>query len=75
MIYWKKVLPNGTILLHCQDGFRSGEDITLIPGADRDEMEWGTYSPLSDEEHQREGFEKISAEEAENLLAEYGLIE
>jgi hypothetical protein len=57
MEYWKK----GSELseLHVQNGFEWGNDLTCTEGGD-----WGTYIPLSREEHKARGYEEISREEA-----------
>lgn len=54
--------------LHVQSGFRWGNDITLTEDA-----EWGTYNPLSDEEHKQRGYEQITKAEAEELLDKIGV--
>lgn len=63
MTYWKKGNE-----VHAQNGFKWGNDITLTEDA-----EWGTYTPLSDEEHKRRGYKQITRAEVEELLDEIGV--
>jgi hypothetical protein len=64
MKYYKKVLNTGAIELHIQSGFMWGNDLTCVEDAT-----WGTYSPLSDEEHRARGYVEITRDEAEELAA------
>jgi len=57
-IFWKN---NNTLI--AQKGFEWANDISLVPDA-----EWETCCALSDAEWAAKGYEKISAEEAEELL-------
>jgi hypothetical protein len=63
MNYWKKATEHG-VILHVQKGFEWGNDLLCVPDA-----EWGTYTPLTDEEHIRNGYMRITREEAEELVA------
>ena len=47
----------------CTTGW--GNDIDVSYG---DDAEWGSYSPLSDEEHAAMGYAKISKEQASNMI-------
>ena len=52
-------------IMHVQNGFTWGNDIDVSYG---DDAEWGSYSPLSDEEHAAMGYTKISKEQAGNMI-------
>lgn len=52
--YWKKDDE-----LHIQNGFEWGNDLTCI-----ENCEMGTYIPLTDEEHIKRGYVKISFNKA-----------
>jgi len=49
--------------LHVQHGLEWGNDITYTSP----DAEWGSYCPLSEEEHRRRGYHEVSLEEAESI--------
>jgi len=53
--------------IHVQDGFAVGNDLTCEEGG-----VWGTYCPLSDEEHVRAGYSRIEKAEAEAMASRAG---
>ena len=60
-MYWKKETERG-VILHVQKGFEWGNDLLCVPDG-----EWGTYTPLTDEEHIRHGYVRITREETSEL--------
>ena len=64
-LYWKHENNDGTVELHVQSGFEWGNDLTCRRS--EEEAEWGTYCPMSDEEHTTAGYVKIERDEAEEL--------
>lgn len=69
--YWKKETEAGTWLL-TQKGFEWGNDLLCV-----EDGVWGTYCPMSDDEHIARGYTKITFAEAHGLadLAGYELEE
>ncbi|MFA7662776.1 MAG: hypothetical protein WCX88_02560 [Patescibacteria group bacterium] len=63
--YWKHENDDGTAELHVQDGFEWGNDLTCR--RPEGEAEWGSYCPLSGEEHITHEYVKIDRDEAETL--------
>ena len=63
--YWRKGKE-----LHIQKGFEWGNDLTCV-----EDGEWGTYCPITDEEHLSLGYEEITLEEAQKMaeIAGYDL--
>lgn len=60
MEYW---ISEETGELHVQHGWEWGNDITYTSP----EAEWGTYCPLTGQEHLKRGYRKVSRDEAESL--------
>lgn len=61
MQYWKKETEAGTWLL-VQKGFEWGNDLLCA-----EDGVWGTYCPMSDDEHIARGYTNITRQEAEAL--------
>ena len=55
--------------IHVQWGLSAGNDFTCA-----EDGEWGTYCPLTDEEHYMRGYEEISFEEFQSMMADAGFI-
>ena len=58
--------------LHVQNGFEWGNDLTIC-----EDGVWGTYCPMTDEEHRARGYKEIPAARAAELaeIAGYELEE
>jgi len=55
--------------IHVQWGLVTGNDFTCVENG-----EWGTYSPLTDEEHLALGYEEIEFEEFQQMMESVGFI-
>jgi len=53
--------------IHVQWGLSAGNDFTCV-----EDGEWGTYSPLTDEEHHLRGYEEITYEEFQKMMESAG---
>ena len=60
--FWKKGKE-----IHVQWGLVTGNDFTCV-----EDGEWGTYSPLTDEEHRIRGYEEITFEEFQQMMERVG---
>ena len=55
--------------IHLQWGITVGNDFTCV-----EDGEWGTYCPLTDEEHMALGFKEITFAEFQEMMADAGFI-
>ena len=62
--FWKKGKE-----IHVQWGLSTGNDFMCVKDG-----EWGTYCPLTDEEHYIRGYEEITYEEFQKMMESAGFI-